>query len=467
MNKIMISDITLREEGKNGGHTLSFKEKIETVKLLDKIGVDVIETAPINNGKTDILFLHTISSLVKNSIISCPVSLDEENVNITYDAIKNAQRARLHIMIPVSTVQMEYISHKKPKAMLETAESIVKNAKKLNNDVEVSLMDATRAEPDFLKSALETVISAGATTVTICDSAGEKLPTEFEQFIKQIKELVPENVTLSVECSDALCMASACAISCIKAGVGQIKTTVSKGGCARLKHIARIFREKADALDISTSLNMSLVENSIKKIALMTSEGTSVSPFDGGTNSDFSEKVVLSSEDDIKTVSTAILKLGYELSDEDVSKVYEEISKLPKSKKISSKELDAIIASSAMQVVPTYKLKSYVINNGNIITPTAHIVLEKQGKDMQGICVGDGPIDAAFLAIEQITGHHFELDDFQIQAVTEGREAMGSSIVKLRHNGKPYSGKGISTDIIGASISAYVNALNKICFEEE
>ena len=119
-----------------------------------------------------------------------------------------------------------------------------------------------------------------------------------------------------------------------------------------------------------------------------------------------------------------------------------------------------------MQVVPTYKLKSYVINNGNIISSSAHIVLEKNGVELSGICIGDGPVDAAFLAIEQITGHHFELDDFQIQAVTEGREAMGSSIVKLRYNGKPYSGKGISTDIIGAGINAYINALNKICFEE-
>ena len=120
-----------------------------------------------------------------------------------------------------------------------------------------------------------------------------------------------------------------------------------------------------------------------------------------------------------------------------------------------------------MQVVPTYKLKSYVINNGNIITPTAHVVLDKGSEIMQGVCVGDGPIDAAFLAIEQITGHHFELDEFQIQAVTEGREAMGSGFVKLISDGKCYSGKGISTDVIGASINAYINALNKICFEEE
>lgn len=120
-----------------------------------------------------------------------------------------------------------------------------------------------------------------------------------------------------------------------------------------------------------------------------------------------------------------------------------------------------------MQVAPTYKLASYVINSGDIITPTANIELTKDGESLRGFCIGDGPIDASFLAIEKITGHHYELDDFRIRSVTRGHEAMGSTLVKLRHNGKVFSGSGISTDIVGASINAYINALNKICFEEE
>ena len=146
--------------------------------------------------------------------------------------------------------------------------------------------------------------------------------------------------------------------------------------------------------------------------------------------------------------------------------MHDEIGSVGGKKKIGAKELDAIIASVAMQVAPTYRLKSYVMNNGNIITPTAQIELETGGETKHGFCIGDGPVDAAFLAIEQITGHHYELDDFQIRAVTEGREALGESVVKLRSDGKLFSGRGISTDIVGASINAYINALNKICFEE-
>ncbi|MCR5207517.1 MAG: 2-isopropylmalate synthase, partial [Eubacterium sp.] len=137
-----------------------------------------------------------------------------------------------------------------------------------------------------------------------------------------------------------------------------------------------------------------------------------------------------------------------------------------KKKTVGAKELDAIVASAALQVPSAYKLVSYIINNGNIITASAHIVLEKDGETLESIQLGDGPIDASFIAIDSIIGSHYELDDFQIQAVTEGKEAMGSAVVKLRSGGKLYSGNGISTDIIGASIRAYLNAINKIVYEE-
>ena len=468
MKKIYIADITLRESGKPNGYTLSFKEKIEIAKTLDKLNVDVIETSPIANGKTDILYLHSVAPLIKNSILSCPVGLTVESVEQTYDAIKNASKPRLHVMVPVSTVQMEYISHKKPKAMLETMEEVINKATSLTKDVEVSFTDSTRAEKDFLYDAIRVAVKCGAKTVTICDSAGEMMPNEFGIFLNDIIENVPEikDICISVECSDALHMAAACAVSCIRAGVGQIKTSAVSDEYPSLDAVAHIFRGKADALGISTDINITALDKSIGKIRMMAKGTNANTPFDNGTSA-VTEEISISGNDEMSAVNTAIAKLGYELSDEDCGKVYDEIVKISKNKTVGAKELEAIIASVAMQVAPTYKLKSYVINNGNIITPTAHIELEKNSKVLQGFSIGDGPIDAAFLAIEQITGHHFELDSFQIQAVTEGREAMGTSIIKLRNNGKPYSGKGISTDIIGASINAYINALNKICFEEE
>lgn len=469
MRNIKISDITLRDNGKSGGYTLSFKEKIETAKILDKLCVDVIETPPIENGKIDILYLHSIAPIVKNSVVSCPCGMTEESVQTAYDAIKSAAKPRLHVMLPVSIVQMEYMCHKKPKAMLELANTLVSKACSLADDVEVSLLDSTRAEKTFLYDMAKTAVDCGAKTVTFCDSAGEMLPGEFKEFFDDMYENVPalRDVCVCAECSNSLRMAAACAVSCVASGVEQIKTTCASDEFVSLRSLAHIFFEKQDTLGIGTGVNMSVLDKSVNSIRLMANPQSGAnSPFDSGTNAGASENIILGAEDDVSSVKRAVEKLGYELSDEDLKNVADEVLKVSRSKKVGAKELEAIIASVAMQVAPTYKLVSYVINNGNIITPTACIELERDGEILRGYCVGDGPIDSAFLAIEQITGHHFELDDFQIQAVTEGREAMGSSVVKLRHNGKPYSGKGISTDVIGASINAYISALNKICFEE-
>ncbi|MCR5041448.1 MAG: 2-isopropylmalate synthase, partial [Clostridia bacterium] len=128
---------------------------------------------------------------------------------------------------------------------------------------------------------------------------------------------------------------------------------------------------------------------------------------------------------------------------------------------------DAIVASTALQVPPTYRIESYVINSGNVLTATANIKLNKNGEKLGSVATGDGPIDAAFMAIEQIIGHHYDMDDFSIRTVTEGAESMGSAVVKLRDGGKVYSGSGISTDIIGAAVRAYISALNKIVYEGE
>ena len=176
---------------------------------------------------------------------------------------------------------------------------------------------------------------------------------------------------------------------------------------------------------------------------------------------------MLSTHDSIDSVRKAVEKLGYDLTADDMEKVWTCFSEIAEKKDlISLRELDAIVAAEAMQVPPVYHDIQYVINTGNTISAMAHMKLKYHDKEIEGIAAGDGSIDAAFNSIEKATGRHFELDDFQIQAVTEGRGAMGDALVKLRHEGRLYSGKGLSTDILGASMSAYINALNKIAYEE-
>lgn len=461
MEKVIISDVTLREAEKSRG--FSFKEKIDIAKKLDNLGVDVIETSVIKNLKTDVLFLHTISPLIKNSIISCPVDFSEESIEITANALTGANKKRLHLMVPTSAVQMEYLCSKKPDAVIEMIDMLIKKCVSVCSDVEFSAVDATRSEKDFLYKAISTAISAGAKTITICDDAGEMLPDEYNTFIKDLYENVPElkNVVLSAQCSNAMDMATACMISSMSAGVRQLKAATWSQDYPTLTAAAKVIFSRGSSIGVTSSINYTNLEHTIERMKRF--GDTSVNE---DKSFDSSEKIVLSSKDDIKTVSAVVTKMGYDLSEEDIANVYEEVVKTAKKKPVGVRELDAIIASTTLQVAPTYKLKSYVINSGNIISASSVMILEKNGEEIEGMTVGDGPIDAAFQCIEKIVGRHFELDDFQIQSVTEGREALGTAIVKLRSQGKLYSGRGVSTDIVEASINAYINALNKICFEE-
>lgn len=464
MKKVRIADVTLREDGKNG--FLSFKEKINLAKKLDKLCVDIIETAKISNEKTDILFLHTIAPLLRNSIISCPVDLNTESAELTAQALKDAKKFRLKVAVPVSSVQMEYLCGKKPDKVIELIKELTEKCASLCDDVEFSALDATRSEAEFLQTAIRTAISAGAKTVTVCDSAGEMMPSEYESFIKGLFNSVPEllDVTLSVECSNTLDMGCACLAHGVRVGVGEIKTSLDGKNQTSLLAAARIFKARSDFFDAYTDLNYTELEHTVSRLGFDRIQGAKAEEV---LEYDKSEGLVLSDKDDIKTVAVAVRKLGYDISQEDMKNVYEEFKKVAKKKQVGERELDVIVASAALQTAPIYKLKSYTINSGNLINASCVMVLLKDGEELQGMTVGDGPIDAAFQCIEKIAGRKFELDDFQIQSVTEGKEAVGVTVVKLRSSGKLYSGKGISTDIVESSINAYVNALNKICFEEE
>ena len=294
-------------------------------------------------------------------------------------------------------------------------------------------------------------------------------PAECEAFIRAAVENVPalEKVELGVELSDGMHMAVACAAAAIDAGAVMVKTATSPMGVPLTQDFASYMEIKGDAKGLRCGLRTTELGRAAGQLQwLLQTEKSSGSPFDSGV-AENDASLCLSAGDDIDQVVKVIRAMGYELSEEDNAKVFESFQRIAEKKHfVGSRELEAIIASTALQVPSTYRIADYVVTAGGTIGAMANITLEKDGKRLGGVCAGDGPIDAAFLAIEQIIGHHYELDDFQIQAVTEGREAMGSALVKLRSGGKLYSGNGISTDVIGASIRAYISALNKIVYEE-
>ena len=467
MANIKISDMTMKQTAE--GFRLSFKEKIELSKLLDKLGVSVIELEGITNPKVDSLRIKSIAAAVKESTVAVPVELNPQSVQEVWRALQLAKAPRLQVPASVSAVQMEYLFHKKPEAMLSAIRQTVADCVACCMDVEFIAEDATRSDFTFLCQALEEAVAAGAATVTLCDTAASLLPEEFADFISKVMEAVPalQQLSVGVRCSDSLSMADSCTVAALCRGASEVKAAAYPINTADLSHIAKIIAARGDGFGWTTSVRTTQLSRVVGQIQWMCQSGHGkMSPFDSGVQEE--QGVYLTAHDDAAAVNKAVERLGYELSPEDQEKVYEAfLAVAHKKEQVSVRELDAIVASAAMQVPPAYVLDTYVINAGNTISATAHLRLKKKDVFVDGVCIGDGPIDAAFRAIEQITGCHYELDDFQIQSVTEGREAVGQTVVKLRSGGRLYSGRGISTDIVGASIRAYLSALNKIVYEEE
>lgn len=457
MKNVKITDMTLCRN-----KALSFKERIEIARLLDRLNVDTIELPAIDNVKSDTLLIRTISSFVKESTLSVNCGYSVEGVELAAAALNNTKNPEIRVELPLSPVGMEYTCHKKAPAMLELAKTLVTAAKEKCNNVQFCAVDATRAEEQFLIDVINTAIESGATSITVCDTTGEMLPDEFAEFVKNIKNNVKET-EFAVSIEDKNGMATAASILAVKSGANAVKTSVS-GEVASLETFAGLIKNCGNSCGFSCNIKHTETGRIIKQISRITGAKSEASV--PSLKNDEDSKIQLDSNDSRETVAAVIESLGYDLSEEDIAKVYEEFLNIASKKRIGTKELDAIVASTALQVPPTYKLISYVINNGNIISSSAQIRLSKGEDELEGICIGDGPVDAAFRAVEQIIGRHYELDDFQIQTVTEGRDSMGSALVRLRENGKLYSGTGISTDILGASIRAYINALNKIVYEE-
>lgn len=457
MKKIGIYDATLSRE--NG--SFSFKEKIEIARQLEKLCVDVIELPEIKNARTDILLVRTVSSFVKNSVLSVAAGSNLESIENAAEALANAEKKCIRIELPLSTALMEYSFHKKAPKMLQWIETCINKAKEFTSDVEFCAIDATRAESEFLKEAINTAISAGAKSVCLYDSTGSKMPDEFAAFVANVAK--ETSVPVGVACENKCSLAIAQAILSVKQGACYVKTDIGSNG-VDLEGFCDMIKNCGNDYSFCSSVNQTELHRTVKQISRI-SDNAKTETVSAKNFNDY-EEFRLDSEDNADAVIAASVKLGYDLSEEDCAKVYEEFCRVAEKKNVGAKELDAIIASVALQVPETYKLQNYVITSGNIISSSAQITLSKNGETLSGVQIGDGPINAAFLAIESIIGAHYELDDFQIQSVTEGRQALGNALVKLRSNGKLYSGNGISTDIIGASIRAYLNAVNKIIYEE-
>lgn len=470
MKKIIITDITLRECDEFASPALSFKEKLETAKLLERLSVDVIETGRVLTAADEVL-VRTLCGTLEQVSLSVPVGLDIEEAKRAAAALANAKTKNINVVVPVSAVRMEYSSGKKPEAVLEIITAVIAACRELGCNVEFTAEDSTRAERGFLKSAIVAAVEAGAATVTLCDTVGEMTPDELLGFIEGAREAIPElrSVTLALHCRDHLGLATASAIKALQDGISIIKVSgTAAGGTLPLEQFLRVLSVRGENLGFATDANLTALNKTCRHIYTLTGAGRSgSSAFVGAVGGDDgNEGAPLGVDTDSASLRQRIEELGYVVSNEDFERIFALFTEIARSKPVENRDIEALIADTAGQSAPAYQLRNYVINSGSSITATSCLTISRNGGEIRSLSVGDGPIDASFLAIEDALGRRFELEDFQIRAVTEGREAMGDALVKLRSGGKLYSGRGLSTDIIGAAIRAYLSAVNKIVFEE-
>ena len=461
MKEIRISDITLKKISEDRAVSLLFREKSAIASCADKIGAEVIELPAVKSPREDKIIYKTIAQNVQNAVLAIPVGFSSEDIAVAWDCIKDAKKPRLQVELPVSTIQMEYTYHVKQAKMLEKIAQLIKEAKALCDDVEFSALDATRADEDFLIAVVKEAEANGANVVTICDDAGASTPDDIAELVAKMKSAV--SIPVYVQVSDRINMAVASAFSAIKSGADGLK-------CAMAGKNALLTGELSDAINAcSAQIGSTIALNATKIHASIDDMVSSINhdAYDNEKTVSEGKKILIDSDSTVAQVAQAAAVLGYELSDSDVGNVHKVLKKICEKKgAVGYKEFEAVIASSAMQAPSTYHFETYTTTSSNMSSAMSQVTLRCNDEIICGVSNGDGPIDSVFRAIEQCIGHHYELDDFQVQSVTEGKEALGSALVRLRNNGKLYSGNGTSTDIVAASIRAYINALNKIVFEE-
>ena len=499
---IKIFDTTLRDGEQSPGMSMNLKEKIEMAKQLERMGVDIIEAGFAISSPGDFISVKTIAETLENCTVASLARATKEDIDRAWEAVKGAVDPRLHIFLATSPLHMECKLQMTPDQVLEQTYEMTKYARSLCSNVEFSAEDATRSDMDFLAKVIEGVISVGATTINLPDTVGYSTPDERYKFFTTIQEKAPSLAKVTISCHDHndLGLGVANSLAAIKAGVTQVECTVNgigeRAGNAAMEEIVMALHVKKEEYKATTKINTKEITRSSNLLTRIT--GVKVQPNKAivGDNAFAHEagihqhgvlknpltyeimtpesiglkenNLVLGKHSGKHAFRDRVKNLGYDISNEELATAFVKFKELAdKKKRVYDRDIEAIIAKESIQVPKTFCLDSFVINSGNSITSTAVIKLIRADRPIEKVARGDGPIDASFKAIDKITGHNLELVDFGLNAVTGGEDAQGDARVVVRsENGSDYSGRGLSTDVVEASINAYINAVNKMYYAE-
>ncbi len=502
-NRVVIFDTTLRDGEQSPGASMNLDEKLRIAEVLEELGVDVIEAGFPIASDGDFEAVREIAKVIKGSTICGLARATHMDIDRCAEAIKPAERGRIHTFIATSPLHMKYKLQLEPDAVLDAVIDSVSYARKFTDDVEWSAEDGSRTEHDFLCRCVESAIDAGATTVNIPDTVGYAMPDEFRALIEMLIERVPniDHVVLSVHCHNDLGLAVANSLVAVDAGARQVECTINglgeRAGNAAMEEIVMALLTRQDIMPFDPDIKTEKIMKASRLVSAVT--GFTVQPnkaivganafaHEAGIHQDGVLKhagtyeimtpesvgltksiLVLGKHSGRHAFKEKVASLGYNLGDnalQDAFKRFKDLS--DKKKEIFDEDIIAMVDDEVVRANDHIQLASLEILCGTKHRPPkAELDLEIGGKVMSCKATGDGPVDAAFNAIKELVPHDARLQLYQVHAVTHGTDAQAEVTVRLEENGRTVNGQAADTDTMVASVKAYVNALNKLLLKRK
>jgi 2-isopropylmalate synthase len=498
-DRIVIFDTTLRDGEQSPGASMNLPEKLEVAHALVDLGVDVIEAGFPIASPGDFKAVSEIAKNVRGATICGLARCRDADIDRAWEAIKHAQNARIHVFLATSAIHREFKLKMTREEIIQGAIDGVRRAVGYCDDVEFSPEDAVRTESDFLCQVVEAAIDAGATTVNIPDTVGYATPAHMARVIETLVQRVPniDKAVISVHCHNDLGLAVANSLAAVEKGARQVECTVNgigerAGNCA-LEEIVMAVRTRGDYYQCETGVNPQRLVPASRLVSSITGMqvqrnkaivGRNAFAHEAGIHQDGMLKerttyeimrpedvgfaktdLVLGKHSGRAALADRAKTLGYHLTSEQLQAVFEQFKTLAdKKKEIYDGDITALIEERIQHVADEqWSLVSFEVTSGSDTTPSASLTLrcgdeEETAQTQQG----DGPIDAAFWATEQITGMKLVCKDFQARSATLGRDAQGEVNLEVEHEGETYRGRGVSTDTVEATIRAILSAVNRI-----
>ncbi|QAT51308.1 2-isopropylmalate synthase [Caproiciproducens sp. NJN-50] len=503
MRRIKIFDTTLRDGEQSPGCSMNLGEKLEMAAQLEELGVDIIEAGFAVSSPEDFESVRQISALLQKTTVASLARATKSDIDVAFDAVKEAKKPRIHVFLASSDIHLQHKLHMTREEMLRQTAEMVRYAKGLVEDIEFSAEDASRTDWNFLVKVYETAIASGANVINVPDTVGYVTPNEMFHLISYLKANVKgiDDAEISVHCHNDLGMAVANSLASVQAGAEQVECTVNgigeRAGNASMEEVVMALRTRQSYYDAAAGVDTTKIYKSCKKLSAIT--GVPIGPtkpvvganafaheagiHQHGVLNDRLTYEIMTPESVGISHNTMVLgkhsgrhafderlkSLGYTLSAEALAEAFADFKKLADLKKnVTDRDLEALLSGAEkMELEEIYSLESYVVNTSSVNSASAMVKLGVKHPDgkkiVEGTGIGSGPVNAALSAIDTVTGKGYTLENFSIQAVTEGDDALGEVVVRLKNsNGTIVSGRGVNVDIIGASLQAYVNALNRM-----